>query len=262
MRSNGMSKLLFATTLLFIVVSVSLPLHAQGKLGTVEFSLCNAGKVDVDVFLSSSGKVSSAHVGPADCKSVAKTMGSMEPGYIGVAFSDSRGQWGAPHRLDLLPQWGSLPNANVRGLALEALGVRGASPPPAAEPQRVLSRANQTASVQHGNVTVSLQMPLLFRPLSPTCRTVGGESFAAQNNLSLNATAGQRAQAESFDRANSTPGETVCDEFVYALNVEAFADTHEITFKQECDPCDKKTEAQLTSEQRAARQRRSDAVNQ
>src|SRR2546422_11238111 len=56
MRSNGMSKLLFATTLLFILVSVSLPLHAQRKVGTVEFSLCNAGKVDVDVFLSSSGK--------------------------------------------------------------------------------------------------------------------------------------------------------------------------------------------------------------
>src|SRR4029077_9571742 len=134
----GMSKLLFATTLLFILVSVSLPLHAQGKVGTVEFSLCNAGKVDVDVFLSSSGKVSSAHVGPADCKSVAKTMGAMEPGYIGLAFSDSRGQWGAPHRLDLLPEWGTLPISNVIGAALEGLGVRGASPRPAPEPQHVL----------------------------------------------------------------------------------------------------------------------------
>src|SRR5439155_2837169 len=40
---------------------------------------------------------------------------------------------------------------------------------------------------------------------------------------------------------------------------------HEITFKQECDPCDKKdkkTEAQLTPEQQAARQRQIDAVNQ
>src|SRR5437762_619020 len=241
MRSNGMSKLLFATTLLFILVSVSLPLHAQGKVGTVEFSLCNAGKVDVDVFLLSSGKVSSAHVGPADCKSVAKTTGAMEPGYIGLAFSDSRGQWGAPHRLDLLPEWGTLPNSNVIGAALEGLGVRGASPRPASQPQHVLSRANQTASVQHGNVTVSLPLSLLFRPPSPSCSPKPEPGVPSQF------------------------WETVCEDLVYAMNVEAFADTHEITFKQECDPCDKKdkkTEAQLTPEQQAARQRQIDAVNQ
>jgi hypothetical protein len=46
------------------------------------------------------------------------------------------------------------------------------------------------------------------------------------------------------------------------MNLEGFADTSEITFKPECDSCDKKAEAQLTPEQRAARQRQADAANQ
>jgi hypothetical protein len=48
----------------------------------------------------------------------------------------------------------------------------------------------------------------------------------------------------------------------YTLNVEGYADTAELTFKKECDPCDKKAEAKLTPEERAARQRQEAAVNQ
>jgi len=43
-----MRKPLVRTFLLWILAGISLPAHAQ----TVEFGLCNAGKVDVDVFLS------------------------------------------------------------------------------------------------------------------------------------------------------------------------------------------------------------------
>jgi hypothetical protein len=48
----------------------------------------------------------------------------------------------------------------------------------------------------------------------------------------------------------------------YTLNVEAYADTGEITFKKECDLCDQKAEAKLTPEERAARERQEAAVNQ
>src|SRR5262245_27295009 len=69
---------------------------------SVTFELCNAGKTDVDVFFSQSGQVTSKHVGSADCVTVAHKEGSMTPGYVGLAFTDARGQWGAPRRLDLI----------------------------------------------------------------------------------------------------------------------------------------------------------------
>jgi hypothetical protein len=47
----------------------------------------------------------------------------------------------------------------------------------------------------------------------------------------------------------------VCDQLVYNLNVEAYPSTKEITYRQFCDSCEKKEEASLTPEQRAARER-------
>src|SRR5215467_11262052 len=100
-----MRTLLVGSFLTLLIPGISLPSDAQ----TVEVGLCNAGKVDVDVFLSISGKISTAHVGPADCASIEKTKGPMGAGYIGLAFNNSHGQWGAVHRLDLLPFWGPHP---------------------------------------------------------------------------------------------------------------------------------------------------------
>jgi len=48
----------------------------------------------------------------------------------------------------------------------------------------------------------------------------------------------------------------------YTLNVEAFPATGEVTFRQECDPCDKKADAKVTPEERAAKQRQEAAANQ
>jgi hypothetical protein len=59
-----------------------------------------------------------------------------------------------------------------------------------------------------------------------------------------------------------TPHGPVCETLNYALNVVAYPDSREITFNNFCEPCDKKAEARLTPEERATRQRRSDAVNQ
>ena len=53
--------------LLLGLATVSVPAYAQ----SVYFQVCNAGKVDVDVFVSGAGKVSSSHVGSADCATVA-----------------------------------------------------------------------------------------------------------------------------------------------------------------------------------------------
>ena len=140
-----MTKLVFGVVLLFGLVSVSLPLPAQGS---VSLNVCNAGKVDIDVFVSQAGHVSSSHIGPADCAAVAETGGAMGPAYVGFAFVDSHKQWGAARRLDLLP---------YLGLDVSSGGNQ-------------LTRADQTATVRHGNTNVSLPMQLLFRPRVPTCR--------------------------------------------------------------------------------------------
>src|SRR5881396_3259887 len=118
-RRNAMAARVFGAVLLFVLATVSMPVYAQ----SVRLQVCNAGKVDVDVFVSGAGKVSSSHVGSADCATVAETAGAMGPAYVGLALVDSRGQWGAARRLDLLP----------------ALG------------EGVLSRATQNISVRHGN---------------------------------------------------------------------------------------------------------------
>jgi hypothetical protein len=238
-----MAKLGFGIVLVFGLVNASLPLLGQ----SISLKVCNAGKSGVDAFVQTSGKVLNSQVGPADCATVAQTKGAMQPTYIGFAFADSKGQWGATRRIDLVPDFGSIQDDN----ALAALGaLLGQRPPaPSEPPQRILTSANQTVSVRHANRDVSVLLQLFLRPPVPTCRNVGGSSHAAQDNLPYNATSGQRAIAASTDAASSTPVRTICDDFVYTLNVEAYPDTREITFLQECDPCDKKADSQVTPEE-------------
>ena len=85
-----MAKLVFGAALLFAFVNVSVPVYAQ----SVYLQVCNAGKVDIDVFVSRAGNVSSSHVGSADCASVAESAGAMGAAYVGLALVDARGQWG------------------------------------------------------------------------------------------------------------------------------------------------------------------------
>jgi hypothetical protein len=134
-RRATMVRPAFSHALLFAFVSISSALHAQ----SVSLNVCNAGKLDIDVILSQLGKASSSHIGSADCTTVAETKGSMAPAYIGFAFADSHGQWGAARRLDLLPSLGS----------------------------DILARANQTTLVRHGNDNVSVAMLPLFKPRVP-----------------------------------------------------------------------------------------------
>jgi hypothetical protein len=229
-----MAKLVFGATLLFALVNVYVPLHAQQP--SVSINVCNAGKVDIDVFLSQLGKVSSSHIGSADCATVAHTVGSMPPTYVGFAFADSQGQWGAVRRLELLPDLG--------------LGI--------------LDRANENVSVRHGNSNVSLPMQMLVKPRTPGCSTTTSESPSAMSQLGIGATPAQVARARAMDVGRSPQGPTtttMCDTFVYALNVLTYPDSHEIRFNKFCDLCDKKKEAQLTPEQRAAEEQRVAAVN-
>ncbi len=166
-----MVKLVFAATLLLALVSVSLPLQAAEQ-GSVSFNVCNAGKVDLDVFLSTSGKVSSSHIGPADCALVAKSEGSMGATYVGLAFVDSKGQWGAARRLDLLPDFGGDSLAQAATILGDELAKRGLHSPllqAASKPVPILDTANQNASVRHGSKDVSLPMQLLFQPPTPKC---------------------------------------------------------------------------------------------
>jgi hypothetical protein len=231
-----MARLLFRATLFLILANVSLPLHAQQ--GSVALSVCNAGKVAIDVFLAKGSQVASSHIFPADCARVYSENVGL-PAYVGFAFVDSHGQWGGAHRLDLLPDF----------------GFRN----PAAGPEEILNRADQNVSVRRGNKDVSMPMQLLFQPRNPICQYHHYDSAVAR--LPWNATAFQRAQAASED-ANRPPDKTTCEDLFYTLNALAYPDSREITFNNFCDPCQKKAEARLTPEERAARQQRSDAVNQ
>jgi hypothetical protein len=225
LRRIKMARLSFGAMLLFALVNVPAPLHAQQA--SVALSVCNAGKVDIDVFVAKESPVASSHIVPAACTRVYSENAGL-PAYVGFGLVDSHGQWGTARRLDLLPDFG--------------IGV--------------LTKADRNVSVRRGDKDVSARLQLLFRPRNPICR----EYRSATANLPWNATASQRADAARIDAM--TPQGPVCETLNYALNVVAYPDSREITFNNFCEPCDKKAEARLTPDERAARQRRSDAVNQ
>jgi hypothetical protein len=164
--------------------------------------ICNAGKVDLDALLVKQGGVASTHIAPRDCAHVYEENGAT-PAYVGLAFVDARGQWGAARRQDLLPDFG--------------VGV--------------LTRANQSVPVRHGNTTVSVPMQLLFQPRVPKCTT----PRSATEELPAFATRAERDRAASSDRMY--PAKTSCDSFDYTLNAVAYPDTREVAFEKKCFEC-------------------------
>jgi hypothetical protein len=88
---------------MLLVTLAPMPLHAQ----SVTLDVCNTGTVDIDVFVSQEGSVSNSLVRPSTCATVTKSVGGgMNPAYLGIAFTDSRGQWGAARRFDGIPYMG------------------------------------------------------------------------------------------------------------------------------------------------------------
>ena len=57
----------FVVALLSALVLAPLPLHAQ----SVTLDVCDTGTVDIDVFVSRAGSVSSSHIRPSTCAAVA-----------------------------------------------------------------------------------------------------------------------------------------------------------------------------------------------
>jgi hypothetical protein len=108
--------------------------------------ICNAGKAEFDAIVARRGSVASTHLAPADCANVYDENGA-SPAYVGFAFADTRGQWGAPRRIDVLP------NSFDKGLT------------------DIWYSADQSVSVKHGTRDISLRMQMLFRPPVPSCHT-------------------------------------------------------------------------------------------
>ena len=79
----------FVVSLLSGLVLAPLPLHAQ----SVTLDVCDTGTVDIDVFVSRAGSVSSSHIRPSTCAAVAKSVGGgMEAGdsiLVNYAQADS-----------------------------------------------------------------------------------------------------------------------------------------------------------------------------
>jgi len=123
---------------------------------------------DVDVFFSQSKQATSKHVAPADCATVAHTEGAMASASVGFAFTDDRGQWGAPRRLDLLLE----------------------SDKEAFDPDH-----QTTSPVKRGTANVTLPMQLYFHPAEPTCKIITTPGIAQYPSLAP--TPAQKARAEA-----------------------------------------------------------------
>ena len=158
-----------------VVMAVLVAPFVLNAQTSVTLYVCNAGKADVDVFFSQSKQVTSKHVAPADCATVAHTEGAMASASVGFAFTDGRGQWGAPRRLDLLLE----------------------SDKEAFDPDH-----QTTAPVKHGTANVTLPMQLNFHPAEPTCKTITTPGIAQYPSLAP--TPAQKARAEADAAARST----------------------------------------------------------
>jgi hypothetical protein len=140
-----MRRLVFA--LLSGLVFIPFPLHAQ----SVTLNICNTGTVELDAIFSGGGRVLDSRIRPRTCAAVAKSEGGgMEPSYLGLAFTDSRGQYGAARRF--------------------------ASP-------NTLTLADGSRTVQRRNVSVPLQ--LLFQPDFPVCEKVPTGGGAVVGNTTI-----------------------------------------------------------------------------
>jgi hypothetical protein len=206
------------------------PVCLDAQSTSVTFLVCNAGKTDVDVFISQSGKVTSNNVRLGECATMAHTEGAMAPAYVGLAFTDSHGQWGAARRHDLILE----------------------SDKEAFEP------ANQNVTVKHGNVSVTLPMKLYFQPRTPECHSTVNTPMAQYPSLAPTPSEKARAEAQAASMATV---ETTCENLGYKLYVEAYPDTKELAFKKYCEACEKKAAADETPEERATRQQQAAAAN-
>jgi hypothetical protein len=248
-----MAKLVFGATLLFALVAVCLPLQAQQP--SVSLSVCNAGKVDIDALVAKDDHVTSSLIAPNTCADVYSEHVGL-PAHLGFAFVDSHGQWGTPHRFDLLPDFGSRHDNTAA-----ARQLLGQSSQPASEPVRVLATANQNVSVRRGNKDASAQLQFSFSPSNPACHQsqTGAASHVWTDNLPLNATSSQVATAAREDaQASANRGplktETVCDHFVYTLNAVAYPESRELSFEKVCARCPSKEKPASPEQQAAAHQ--------
>ncbi len=180
--------------LLLGLVFVPFPLHAQ----TVTLTVCNMGKVDIDVFVSQAG----THIRPATCVPVAKSAGAMEPAFVGLAFADAQGQLGAARRFDGVPSMGT---KNFPVATRLAMSFRREIPP------SVLTLATRSETVRRGNVSVPMQ--LLFQPSIPGCRAVPTGGGA------------------TLGRTTIVEVKSICEDLGYTLTVEAHPDSREITLE-------------------------------
>jgi len=215
-----MSKPFAGAVLMLGFVGIPSFLHAQAEPGqsqpNVTLSVCNPGKVDIDVLIAKANLPVTTHVVPNACADVYSESGAPAAS-VGFAFTDSTGRWGTPHRLDLIPDFGL----------------------------RVLTRADRNVSARRGNQDVPAQLVFTFQPPLPGCReiTTGGpRMFTAVGSLPLNASPLQVARAVTADDiadAGREPRktETVCDHFLYTFNVIAYPDTRELSFVSGCPAC-------------------------
>jgi len=187
-----------------VVVASGVPsAHLQGA--RVGLDVCNAGEVAFDAIVAAHGRTSSAHLAPRDCAHLYEQNGG--PAYVGFAFNDKSGKWGAPRRIDLLPNGFGSYNA----------------------PTGVWAASSERVSVPHGGGAVLLPTQMEFQP--PAAHCITRERHHTEINYMFKP-GDPRYATEVSDGTSTT-----CDSFDYALNVTAYADTHEVGFERKCPDC-------------------------
>jgi hypothetical protein len=206
---------------------------SEPPLKNVALSVCNAGKVDIDVFVAAvdtrvtfpykehplqivriydvakEGPIVSSHIVPSACARVySQNVGV--PAYVGLALVDSSGQWGTARRLDHLPDFGI------------GDGRQGERPD-------VLTFADKSVSFRRAEKEVAAQLQLFFRPRTPKCWNrylvhrgpwVGGGSTTEEIREDLH----RVPSSEAFDAS--------CETLPYVLNVVAYPDSRDIEFTE------------------------------
>jgi hypothetical protein len=175
------------------IAAGSLPRNTKGpRLGP---DICNAGETAFDAVVAKRGRATMFHIPRTQCAHVYED--SAGPAALGFGFADSRNQWWAARKADLLPSeiW-----SKGSGEALQ---------------------------VRSGNAKVTVPALMLFRPPPATCHSV--ETSHTEHDPLHPFDARYDRQASDF--------KSVCDNTEYDLNVVAYPQSREVSFLKKCYAC-------------------------
>lgn len=204
---------------------------SEPPLKNVALSVCNAGKVDIDVLVAVADTlvsfengdsrrpsrsydvakqvpIRSSHIVPSACARVYSENVGL-PIYVGLALVDSRGQWGTARGLHNLPDFGI------------GDGRQGERPD-------VLTFTDKSVSFRRAEKEVAAQLRLFFRPRTPTCWS----SYRVHRPGPFGGTTTEEIREDPHRVPSSEAFDASCETLPYVLNVVGYPDSRDIKFTE------------------------------